>query len=137
MSSRSRSSGTKRVLIIDDSPFILEATKAALTDVGYEVQVAQDLGEFELQCGGEHDLILIDIQMPEAFGDDLAMMLRGGRRVKTPIFFLSSLPDDELRQRAEDAAVDGYISKRSGMEAMVKRVQEILGTPVSSPEAVG
>jgi DNA-binding response OmpR family regulator len=119
--------GAKRVLIIDDSPFILEATKAALTDVGIEVQVAQDLGEFELQCGKDHDLILIDVQMPEAFGDDLAMMLRGGRRVKTPIFFLSSLPDEELRQRAEEAAVDGFISKRTGMEAMVRRVQEILG----------
>jgi DNA-binding response OmpR family regulator len=117
----------KRVLIIDDSPFILEATKAALMDVGFEVQVAQDLGEFEAQCGAEHDLILIDIQMPEAFGDDLAMLLRGGRRLKTPIFFLSSLPDEELARRAEEASVDGFISKRGGMDAMVRRVQEILG----------
>jgi DNA-binding response OmpR family regulator len=119
----------KRVLIIDDSPFILEASKAALTDIGLEVEVAQDLREFEKQCSGEHDLILIDIQMPEAFGDDLAMMLRGKRSVRTPIFFLSSLPDEELRQKAEEASVDGYISKRTGIEGMVKRVQEILGIP--------
>jgi DNA-binding response OmpR family regulator len=126
MTTTDEKSAAKRVLIIDDSPFILEATKAALTDIGLEVQVAQDLREFETQCRGQHDLILIDIQMPEAFGDDLAMMLRGSRQVRTPIFFLSSLPDEELKQRAEEAAVDGYISKRSGIEAMVKRVQEIL-----------
>jgi CheY-like chemotaxis protein len=118
---------TKRILVVDDSAFILEAARGALTDVGYEVEVAQDLRELETKCKKEHDLILIDIQMPEAFGDDLAMMLRGGRRMRTPIFFLSSLPDEELRQRAEEAAVDGFISKRDGMEALVRRVQQILG----------
>jgi CheY-like chemotaxis protein len=118
---------TKRILVVDDSAFILEAARGALTDVGYEVEVAQDLRELETKCKKEHDLILIDIQMPEAFGDDLAMMLRGGRRMRTPIFFLSSLPDEELKQRAEEAAVDGFISKRDGMEALVRRVQQILG----------
>jgi DNA-binding response OmpR family regulator len=118
---------SKRVLVIDDSPFILEATKAALTDVGFEVEVAQDLREAEALCKREHDLILIDVQMPEAFGDDLAMLLRVGRQMKTPIFLLSSLPDEELVIRAKEAEVDGYISKRVGMEAIVKRVQNILG----------
>jgi two-component system sensor histidine kinase and response regulator WspE len=122
----------KRVLVIDDSPFILEATKAALTDVGFEVAVAQDLREAEAHCKREHDLILIDVQMPEAFGDDLAMLLKVGRQMKTPIFLLSSLPDDELGRRAEEAEVDGYISKRVGMEAIVKRVQEILGVAESA-----
>jgi hypothetical protein len=49
-----------------------------------------------------------------------ATLLRVGRQMKTPIFLLSSLPDDE-------AEADGYISKRVGMEVIVKRVQEILG----------
>ncbi len=122
----------KRVLVIDDSPFILEATKAALTDVGFAVEVAKDLREFEAHSHVEHDLILIDVQMPEAFGDDLAMLLRVGRQMKTPIFLLSSLPDEELLRRATEAEVDGFISKRAGMEAMVKRVQEILGVAESS-----
>ena len=123
---------TKRVLVIDDSPFILEATKAALTDVGFDVEVAQDLREAESLFKKEHDLILIDVQMPEAFGDDLAMLLRVGRQMKTPIFLLSSLPDEELVARAKEAEVDGYISKRVGMDAIVKRVQEILGASESS-----
>jgi DNA-binding response OmpR family regulator len=122
----------KRVLVIDDSPFILEATKAALTDVGFEVEVAKDLREFEAHTHGEHDLILIDVQMPEVFGDDLAALLRVGRKMKTPIFLLSSLPDDELDRRSKEAEVDGFISKRAGMEAMVKRVQEILGVSGSA-----
>jgi len=121
----------KRVLVIDDSPFILEATKAALSDVGFEVEVAQDLRQAEAQCKREHDLILIDVQMPEAMGDDLAMLLRVGRKMKTPIFLLSSLPDDELVRRVQEAEVDGYISKRVGMDAIVKRVQEILGVEES------
>jgi DNA-binding response OmpR family regulator len=126
-------SEAKRVLVIDDSPFILEATKAALTEVGLEVDVAKNLREFEARCKGPHDLILIDVQMPEAFGDDLAALLRVGRQMKTPIFLLSSLPDDELARRVKEAEVDGFISKRAGMEAMVKSVREILG--VAEPGA--
>jgi len=58
--------------------------------------------------------------------------LRVGRQMKTPIFLLSSLPDEELVSRAKEAEVDGYISKRVGMDAIVKRVQEILGVEESS-----
>jgi DNA-binding response OmpR family regulator len=120
----------KRVLVMDDSPLILEATRDALVAAGYCVDTASNLEEFEHQCGAQHDLILLDVQMPEAFGDDIAMLLRQKRGVRTKIFFLSSLDDGDLDSRVAEAEIDGFISKRRGMDAIVRRVQQILGDGV-------
>jgi DNA-binding response OmpR family regulator len=121
--------GPKRVLVMDDSAIVLEAIRDALVALGLEVDTAGDLAEFESRCGERHDLILIDVQMPEVFGDDVAMLLRQKRGVKTKIFFLSSLADDDLQSRAAEAEIDGYISKRRGLDMVVRRVQEILQAP--------
>jgi DNA-binding response OmpR family regulator len=116
----------KRVLVMDDSLLILEATREALAAAGFSVETASNLNEFERACAAEHDLILMDVQMPEAFGDDIAMLLRQKRGVRTRIFFLSSLGDRDLESRVAEAGVDGFISKRGGMDAVVKRVEQIL-----------
>jgi DNA-binding response OmpR family regulator len=117
----------KTILIVDDSALVLEMMCAALTAAGYEVLVANDLTQLE-----EHrtrhrpDLVLMDVQMPEAFGDDVAMVLRAAREVEAPIYLLSTLDEAELQRRAADAEIDGYISKRIGAAAIVGKVREIL-----------
>ncbi|HVK74288.1 MAG TPA: response regulator [Kofleriaceae bacterium] len=118
----------KRILIMDDSLLFLELTRDALVRAGYEVATANQLGD--LDPGTERvDLVLMDVQMPEAFGDDLAMVLRHVRGLEVPIFLLSSLDPEELERRAADAGVDGFISKHAGIDAVVARVEQITGGP--------
>ena len=74
------------------------------------------------------DLILMDVQMPELYGDDVANVLRNVRAVRTPIYLFSTLPDEELQERVADARVDGFISKGRGAEHLVAEVRKILGT---------
>lgn len=117
----------KRILVLDDSPLALELAQTALQREGYEVVTALDLTDFEARrAEAPPDLILVDVQMPEAFGDDVAMTLRGARGVHTPIVLLSSLEDSELARRAAEAEADGWISKRAGIGELVRRVKEIL-----------
>ena len=119
---------SRKILIIDDSPLVLELTRHALADEGYDVSVATTLDEFEsLRQAEPPDLILVDVQMPEAFGDDLTALLRGAYSVKVPIFLLSSLGDDELAVRAAAADATGFISKRAGLDKLVARVHEAVG----------
>ena len=119
----------KRVLVVDDSQLMLDSTQAALMAAGYEVVVAQDLAALDrAQQTGTFDLILMDVQMPELFGDDVAMALRDIRGVAAPIYLFSSLDDQELESRAQDAEISGYISKRNGLEALIERVHAILGS---------
>jgi DNA-binding response OmpR family regulator len=117
-----------KILIIDDSPLVLELTRHALMDEGFDVSVATTLDEFEaLRVAQPPDLILVDVQMPEAFGDDLTALLRGAYSVKVPIFLLSSLGDDELAERAKAAEATGFISKRAGLAKLVALVHAAVG----------
>jgi CheY-like chemotaxis protein len=117
----------KRILIIDDSPIILAAAKHVLVQAGYEVETRITVAELGEKGATGFDLILMDVQMPELFGDDIAAVLRHERSIETPIYLFSTLPVDELARRAADAKIDGFISKESGMTTLVDEVQKILG----------
>lgn len=116
----------KRILLVDDSPLIRESAAQALTTAGYQVAVRAAFDELIEHGLDGFDLILMDVQMPELYGDDVAFTLRGERGVTTPIYLFSSINEDELAGLADDAGVDGYISKNAGLEELVARVRTIL-----------
>ncbi|HEX3480532.1 MAG TPA: response regulator [Kofleriaceae bacterium] len=117
----------KAILVFDDSPFALALTRAALEAAGFTVAIAVDLSSFERQrVAFDPDLILVDVQMPEAFGDDVASTLRGWHGVQVPILLVSSLDQGELERRAQRAQASGYICKGAGMSELVRRCRELL-----------
>ncbi|HMG23005.1 MAG TPA: response regulator [Kofleriaceae bacterium] len=117
----------KAILVFDDSPFALALTRAALEAAGFTVAIAADLSSFERQrVAFDPDLILVDVQMPEAFGDDIASTLRGWHGVQVPILLVSSLEQSELERRAVRAQASGYICKGAGMSELVRRCRELL-----------
>ena len=120
----------KTIFVLDDSEIVLELVRTELTEAGFSVHATSDLAELEkLRSSATPDLVLLDVQMPELFGDDIGMVLRDVHKVACPIYLLSSLEPRELTQRAAEAGLDGFISKRDGMAAVVKRVKEILEVP--------
>lgn len=128
----------RRILVVDDSPFTGEAVAWALRGAGFVVDVARDLWDLERDDLVQPDLVLMDVVLQEAFGDDLALLLRGVRGFACPIVLLSSLPDHLLERRAADADLDGYISKRGGLAGIVARACEVLGgTPDEQEPAAG
>lgn len=118
----------RRVLAIDDSEITLAAVKLALEGAGFEVDTAVDLESFSLlRAAGPHDCLVVDVQMPEAYGDDLAAMLLGGQGERAPVVLFSSLPEDELARRAAEAGVAAHVSKTDGVAALVSKVRDLLG----------
>src|SRR5262245_26922331 len=112
-----------RVLVIDDSQLVLQVTRVALEQAGYAVSTALTIAAFEEERHrAPPDIIILDVQMPEAFGDDLALTLRGAYNVTAPVILLSSLEDEELAQRAKYAGAQGWVSKRSGIEALLSKI---------------
>ena len=95
----------KRILIVDDSPLILAASQDALETDGFEVVVYGGVEELCEKGATGFDLILMDVHMPELFGDDVASVLRFERDVKTPMYLFSTLPEDELRERVDRKSV--------------------------------
>jgi DNA-binding response OmpR family regulator len=116
----------KRILLVDDSAIIRASTGAALSRAGFDVTVRAAFDEL-LEGGIEgFDLILMDVHMPELYGDDVAFTLRGQRGITTPMYLFSSIEEKELAKLAADAGIDGYISKSDGLDELVARVRKIL-----------
>jgi len=106
---------------------VIRASAAhALDTAGFQVTVRAAFDELLEHGIDGFDLILMDVQMPELYGDDVAFTLRGQRGVTTPIYLFSSLDEPELARLAADAGVDGYILKSAGLAQLIARVRQIL-----------
>ncbi|HEU4733780.1 MAG TPA: response regulator [Kofleriaceae bacterium] len=118
----------KCVLVLDDSLIALEFTCDALEAAGFSVLAASHPDELAQHFAGGTpiDLVILDVQMPDVLGDTLAKGLRSQRGGGVPILLCSGHDEAKLAERARDAAVDGYISKQAGLDAMIARVRHIL-----------
>jgi DNA-binding response OmpR family regulator len=123
------------ILVLDDSPLVLEIVRVSLERAGYTVTTAGNLEELEAERARcKPDLLLMDIQMPEAYGDDVAMVLRAVRGVEIPIILFSSIDADKLGHRIKDAEVDAFVPKRAGIEAVIAQIRTILRQAVTHAE---
>jgi CheY-like chemotaxis protein len=113
---------------LDDSQVLVELTTKSLSAVGVEAKGALDLSELDQALAGHpFDLILVDVKMPEAFGDDVLDFLRVQRQVRSKLVLYSDLPESELAEKARNCAADGYICKARGLESAVADVLRMLG----------
>lgn len=118
----------KTILIMDDSPIVLDVVKATLEDAGFEVWTAENLEQLEAErLAHPPDLVLLDVQMPEMFGDDVGEVLKNVKRVDVPILLFSSLDEELLAARVAAAQLDGYVPKRAGVQALCERIVAVLG----------
>lgn len=92
------------ILVVDDSPLTLEALRRGLeAAASWSARPASSSISPRPRSATDLDLILMDVEMAEAFGDDVAMVLRNDAP-GPPIYLLSALPDDELADRVAAAA---------------------------------
>lgn len=127
-----------RVLVIDDSPMTVKLLSQALAGAGLEVDTATDLAALDARLA-EHTytLVLVDVNMPEMYGDDVVEFLRLQRQIKARLFLYSDLPEDELSEKAAKAGADGYIAKSYGLEAAVEKIRDAVteAAPASTQPA--
>jgi len=123
----------KKVLVMDDSELVLDTVKEALEQSGFSVVTAKDLTQLEERCSrGVPDLFVLDVQMPEMFGDDVGQVLRDVRKMKVPIVLFSSMDEASLAARVRDGGLDGCVSKSAGLGALVTCVASLLGAQGAS-----
>ncbi|MFD2856164.1 PleD family two-component system response regulator [Seohaeicola zhoushanensis] len=103
-----------RFLLVDDLVDNLNALEALLAREGLELHRARSGAEaLEKMLSHQYALALLDVQMPEMDGYDLAELMRGSARTrKIPIIFLTAADFDERRVfRGYEAGAVDYITK--------------------------
>lgn len=126
------------ILILDESTFAREAVGSALGHAGHHVLAARDLRDLARPLAPP-DLVLLELQLRDIRGDEVARLLRSGWGVRCPILLVSSAPEGVLAARAEAAQLAGFVSKRAGLTAVVSAARRAVGdrgaaVSVASPE---
>ena len=124
-------SAGRRLLVVDDSATICAALSAQLRERGYPVRTARNLE----QCAAElasfsPEIVVTDVQMPEVEGDELCRRIKARMTQVVPVVLYSILPEPELARLAHAAGADGYVSKELGVDALVKRMDELLSNEI-------
>jgi CheY-like chemotaxis protein len=123
-----------RCLLIDDHELNLKLVSRLLQKHGFEVGTAVNGadGLAQLQAsvgaGAAPDLVLCDLQMPVLGGIDMARQYRAWEAAQQPpkprllLLALSANVSDALVREAEQAGMDGYLSKARCMLACMLAV---------------
>lgn len=120
--------GHERILLVDDEPFLLEATAEMLRELGYEVVARMDSREaletFRARSS-DFDLVLTDNNMPLMNGFELASEIRR-IRPETPIALFTGFGDDDTRKKAEAAGIRTVLLKPVVMSDLAASVRRVL-----------
>ncbi len=117
----------KRVLVAEDEQAIREFIVINLKSGGYEVQQAEN-GRQALQifddCGGDFDIALLDIMMPEMDGLELCKKLRE-RSQQLGIIMLSARTQEMDKVTGLLVGADDYITKPFSPSELMARVNSV------------
>jgi CheY-like chemotaxis protein len=103
----------KRILVIDDSEFILESTSTLLQFEGYEIFTASN-GEDGIAVAKKElpDLIICDVSMPGMSGYEVVTEIRASKETQgIPFIFLTAFTEKSKMREGMEKGADDYITK--------------------------
>ena len=118
------------ILIVEDDADLGQLLIDIFMLAGFDVRWASNRPEInaELHRGGEVDLMLLDVVMPDANGLEILQRLRAHPGLsKTPVIMLTGKAAAEDVHAGLAAGADGYVTKPFIMSALVKAVNLVLG----------
>ncbi len=129
-----------RILIADDHALIRKGLRQIVeADTRFTViaEAANGAQALELICEHTPQIAILDVNMPERTGFEVAVELQK-RKVETAIIFLTMHKDRTFFNKAMDLGAKGYLLKDSALEEIVTALNAVVrGQPFISPELSG
>ena len=128
---------TYEILIADDHPLFRSALHQAVAlGLGSDVRLVEvaSIAELEKQLAikADWDLVLLDLNMPGAYGFSGLVLLRG-QYPQIPVVMVSAQEEASVMVRSREFGASGFIPKSSSMEAIQTAVRTVLDGDVSWP----
>ena len=113
-----------KILIVEDEIDIREGISEYLSEVGYDVMVAEDGQEgIDLFKSNEFDLVLLDIMLPKLNGFGVLSQIREISDV--PVMMLTAMTDDYSQIMSFNEKADDYITKPFSVVVLHKRIEAL------------
>lgn len=118
------------VLVIEDNPDIQRSLRLMLTFERFEPRMAGNRSEIvaELRRVPSPDLILLDVNLPDANGFDILARIRQHPVLKSiPVIMLTAQANRQDVLRGIAGGADGYITKPFENEILIRGIKAVLG----------
>jgi CheY-like chemotaxis protein len=118
----------KTVLLADDEFDLTGTLRAILEGEGYAAEVCSDGREtLDRLKANKPDLLLMDVMMPRVSGYEVLKVMKQTPGLDgIPVVLMSAAP---LRVRSADFRADGFLLKPFTLDAVLKAVGGLIGTP--------
>jgi len=118
----------KKVLVIDDTEANIQLCSFILKKKGHEpIEARNGLEGVDSAINKKPDLILLDIQLPDIDGLEVAKRIRSSEReAKTPIIAVTSYAMPGDREKIMKAGCNGYLAKPINVDEFMKEIDRYL-----------
>jgi len=114
-----------RVLIVEDDPELATLLRDGLRAQRIEPTLAPTFAEGRERAAlATHDVIILDVRLPDGSGFDLCADLRQ-RGVTTPVLMLTALDAVDDRVRGLEVGADDYLTKPFAFRELVARLRAL------------
>ncbi|OHC34191.1 MAG: DNA-binding response regulator [Pseudomonadales bacterium RIFCSPLOWO2_12_59_9] len=126
------------ILIVDDHPLFRSALQQALSlGLGPDARLVEAASIAELEAclaqKTDWDLVLLDLNMPGAYGFSGLVLLRG-QYPQIPVLMVSAQEDAAVVVRAREFGASGFIPKSSSLPSIQQGVNAVLAGDTWWPE---
>lgn len=118
----------KKILVVDDDPYILMSLEFLMKKNGYQVMIARNGTEaLEAINTVKPNLILLDIMMPDVDGYSICKHVKSKKELKDiHVVFLSAKTKETDVQKGLDLGASMYITKPFSTRDLMKKVNELM-----------
>ncbi|WP_146344083.1 response regulator transcription factor [Falsiphaeobacter marinintestinus] len=118
---------SRRVLLIEDEPNIVEAIRFLLVRDGWQVEAHSDGADaVEVVVAAKPDLVILDVMLPGKSGMDVLRDLRDIDETKgLPVLMLTARGQSRDRDMAEKAGVSRFMTKPFSNAEVLTAVRDL------------
>jgi DNA-binding response OmpR family regulator len=124
------SSGSRRMLVVEDEPSVLSALKKYFTRDGFDVDCASELEEAEaLIATSRYALVIADLRLSYSYAVEGLGILRFVRQHSrgTRVIILTAYATPDVQQRAEVLGADAFLRKPLLLPEIAATVHRLAG----------
>lgn len=124
-----------RILIVEDNELNLKLLNDIIEYQGYDTIVTRTGAEVpSIARQLRPDVILLDIQLPDVSGTDVARQLKADEQTRSiPIIAVTAFAMSGDRERCLESGCDDYISKPYNIHAVLAKVARYVEQARSEP----
>ncbi|MCL5006656.1 MAG: response regulator [Patescibacteria group bacterium] len=125
---------TKKVLLVEDDPFLSQLLMTRMQRAGLEVgRVADGEEAINFLKSNKPDLILLDLILPKKSGFQVLEEMRSDPLIQeSPVIIISNLSQEsDVARGKELGAIEYYVKARTSIDDLVARIATLLADSIA------